>query len=257
MNSPLVSILVPVYNALPYLERCLNSIRHQTYRTFECILVNDGSTDESLALCRKAAAEDARFTVIDKANSGVSDARNAAMRLARGEYLQFVDSDDYLTADATETFVRTAEATGADLVLSRFYRVTAERTGVCGHIGTDGVMTRRELAEHMMEAPANYYYGVLWNKFYRRRLVEAHDIRCESGVAWCEDFLFNLEYIRYTRLVATVRKPLYHYIKREGSLANSVSLRSVLRMKRETFSCYRELYQALEDIAGQMEGVDG
>lgn len=246
MDAPMVSIIVPVYNVEQYLPRCLNSIRNQTWKDFECILVNDGSTDGSPELCRAAAAEDGRFRIIDQPNSGVSKARNAALEQARGKYLQFVDGDDYLTADATATFVRTAETTGADLVLSRFYRVADERTSVHGHIRTDGVMTRQELAERMMSAPANFYYGVLWNKFYRRQLVETHRIRFEPEVSWCEDFMFNLEYIRYARLVATVRKPLYHYIKRGDSLVNSVNLSRTIQMKKDTFACYKELYQALD-----------
>ena len=161
MNQPLVSIIVPVYNVAPYLEQCVESIRSQSYSNFQCFLVDDGSTDGSAALCDRAAAADSRFIALHKSNSGVSDARNQAMDLAEGKYLQFADGDDWLAPDATETFVRAAEITGCDLVVAHFYRVAGERQARRGHIKTGGVMTRREFAEQMVKAPANYYLSLI------------------------------------------------------------------------------------------------
>ena len=116
MNQPLVSLIVPVYNVEPYLPQCPESIRTQSYENFECLLVNDGSTDGSAGLCRRAAADDPRFLLLDKENTGVSDSRNRAMDLARGKYLQFADGDDWLAPGAMEAFVRTAECTGLSLI---------------------------------------------------------------------------------------------------------------------------------------------
>lgn len=248
MEQPLVSVIVPVYNVEPYLGMCLRSIQGQSYRNLEVVLVNDGSTDGSLSLCRAIEQADRRFLVVDKENSGVSDSRNVAMGLCTGKYLQFVDGDDYLAPGATETLVRTAETSGADLVISRFYRVSGDHKAIRGHIRTSGVMTRQEFAEHMMDAPANFYYGVLWNKLFRRTIVEAHHLRCERDVTWCEDFLFNMEYIRYARLIASVPDPTYYYVKRGDSLVMSqgASLRRTIEMKRSTFAYYKQLYQALD-----------
>lgn len=247
MPSPLVSLIVPVYNVALYLENCLDSIKAQTYREFEVLLVNDGSTDTSPDICRAYTRSDNRFRLIDKPNSGVSDSRNQALAQAGGKYLQFLDADDWLTPDAIETLVHTAESTGADLVLSHFYRVAGVRMVQRGHIKKEMVLTRQEFAEEMMKAPANYYYGVLWNKLYRRSIVEAHRLRCPVDVSWCEDFLFNLNYIEYIRLVATVPKPIYYYRKREDSLVNAqASLRRTVAMKRSTFEYYKELYQKLD-----------
>ena len=172
MEQPLISIIVPVYNAEPYLDNCLDSIAAQTWENLEVWLVDDGSTDASPALCDARAAADPRFHVLHQANAGVSAARNAALERATGRYLQFVDGDDYLPSTATERLVRTAGATGADLVIGRFWRVAGTRKALQGHIRRDGVFTRREFAEEMLKAPANFYYGVLWNKLYRRSIVE-------------------------------------------------------------------------------------
>lgn len=247
MREPLVTIVVPVYNVAPYLGQCLESIRAQTYPHFQCILVNDGSTDNSGAICRAAADRDSRFLLVERENAGVSQARNAALDLAEGEYLQFADGDDYLAPEATAAFVHTAQATGCDLAVSHFIRVAGQRQAQRGHIRTRGVMTRQEYAGHMVKAPANYYYGVLWNKFYRRSMVEAGHLRFQQDVAWCEDFLFNLDYIACARLIATIPQPLYYYRKREDSLVNTqTTLRRVIQTKKETFAAYKELYRQLD-----------
>lgn len=247
MTQPLVSLIIPIYNLAEYLPQSLDTVRNQSYENLEVILVNDGSTDASLEVCQEYVQMDKRFYLIDKPNSGVSDSRNQALDRAEGKYIQFLDGDDWLSPDATETLVHEAESTGADLVLAHFYRVVEERMAARGHIKTQRVLTRQEFAEEMMKAPANYYYGVLWNKLYRRSILEAHRLRFDSQVNWCEDFLFNLEYIEYARLVSAVPKPIYYYRKRESSLVTSqASLRRTIDMKIQTFDYYKELYQRLD-----------
>lgn len=247
MLQPLVSIIIPVYNLADYLPQCLDSVQGQSYENIQVLLVNDGSTDASLAICREYARRDSRFQLIDKANSGVSDSRNQALDRAEGKYIQFLDGDDWLTPDATEALVHAAESTGADLVLAHFYRVADERMAPRGHIKKERVLTRQEFAEEMMKAPANYYYGVLWNKLYRRSIIDSRRLRFDSQVNWCEDFLFNLEYIERVRLVSAVPKPIYYYRKRENSLVTSqASLRRTIAMKMQTFDSYKELYQKLD-----------
>ena len=129
---PAVSIIVPVYNAERTVGRCIESILNQEYTDFELLLVNDGSTDASGSLCDGYAAKDARIRVIHKKHGGVSAARNTALDLAQGTYLQFLDSDDWLTPDATSSLVRAAEDTRCDLIVADFYRVIGERVSQKG-----------------------------------------------------------------------------------------------------------------------------
>ena len=247
MERPLISVIVPVYNVAPWLERCLDSIAAQTWKNLEIWLVDDGSTDGSAALCAARAEKDPRFHLLRQENAGVSAARNLALDHAAGHYLQFVDGDDFLPPDATETLVRAASSTGADLVIGRFWRVAGGRSAVRGHIREDRVLTRQDYAEEMLKAPANFYYGVLWNKLYRRSIVEAGHLRCDPGVSWCEDFLFNLEYLRRARLIAACARPVYCYVKRPGSLVSTqLTPARTVEMKREVFAAYKNLYQALD-----------
>ena len=244
LMRPMVSIIVPIYNAENYLRRCVDSILNQEYTDFELLLVNDGSTDASGDICEEYGDQDPRVIVIQKENTGVSDSRNRALDRARGKYLQFLDSDDWITPDATRLFVRAAEEYGCDMVISDFYRVVGERLSPKGDIEEEGVLTREEFAAHMMENPADFYYGVLWNKLYRRDIVEEHNLRMDTDINWCEDFMFNLEYIRYAKVFYALHAPIYYYVKRKGSLASQgINISKTVKMKLNVFEYYNNFYK--------------
>lgn len=244
LMRPMVSIIVPIYNAEQYLRRCVDSILNQEYTDFELLLVNDGSTDASGDICEEYGDRDPRVIVIQKENTGVSDSRNRALDRARGKYLQFLDSDDWITPDATRLFVRAAEEYGCDMVISDFYRVVGERLSTKGDIEEEGVLTREEFAAHMMENPADFYYGVLWNKLYRRDIVEEHNLRMDTDINWCEDFMFNLEYIRYAKVFYALHAPIYYYVKRKGSLASQgINISKTVKMKLNVFEYYNNFYK--------------
>ena len=123
MSKPLVSIILPVYNAQNHIARCLESICAQSWQNIEVIVLNDGSKDQSLPVCEAFRAKDERIVLVDKANSGVSDTRNLGLKLASGKYVQFVDSDDYIDPDFTEHLVTAAEQNNADLVIAPYKMV--------------------------------------------------------------------------------------------------------------------------------------
>ena len=247
MAQPLVSIIVPVYNGEKTIERCLRSIQNQSYSNIEVLVVNDGSSDHTDRIIKKYAQRDSRFRYIEKENSGVSDSRNVAMEQAKGDYFQFVDGDDWLVKQATEEFVNTALTYGCDMVISDFYRVCGRRIYTKGHIDAGPVITRMKYAEYMMEAPANFYYGVLWNKFFRADIIRTFALKCSLQLDWCEDFQFNLEYLQYVGKVGVIRKPLYYYVKTKGSLVDTqVNFQQSIRTKRILFDHYRDLYKAID-----------
>lgn len=243
---PLVTLIIPIYNAERYLRRCLDSVAEQTFKDMEVLLMNDGSKDRSLEICREYEKKDSRFRVVDKKNTGVSDTRNLGMRMATGKYLQFMDSDDWLTPDASECLVTAAEEEQCDLVIADFYRVDGEHYIEKKHIKTEQVMSREEFAMEMADDPADFYYGVMWNKLYRRSIVEAHGLSCDASMNWCEDFLFNLHFIRHGSRFRALQKPIYYYMKRKGSLVATESLSvDAVRMKFELLESYKDLYQSM------------
>lgn len=247
--EPLVSIIVPVYNAENYLVRCVGSVLNQEYTNFELILVDDGSKDNSGAVCDSFAERDKRVRVIHKENTGVSDSRNRAIEQAKGKYLQFLDSDDWLTPEATKLFVRSAESSGCDMVIADFYRVSGDNLAHKGDIEKEGLLTRQEFAALMMENPADFYYGVLWNKLFKRELIERLNLRMDPEISWCEDFIFNLEYIRHCKSIYALQAPVYYYVKTKGSLVNSqgASINNTIRMKLNVFEYYNQFYKEVYD----------
>lgn len=246
MEQPLVSIIIPVYNAVPYLAACLESVRRQRYRSIEILLVNDGSSDASLHICDMYARVDDRIRVIDRPNSGVSATRNHAIARASGKYIQFVDSDDWLDVNATRLLVERAEEEQADLVIAHFCRVDGDKTSVYGFLDRTDLMDKHEFARHLMEEPANFYYGVMWNKLYRSDIIQTHNIRCNEAMHWSEDFLFNLEYIRHADRFCALQTPIYYYRKNDKSItASAMSLGNTLSTKRSLFGYYKALYTEL------------
>ena len=246
--NPTVSIIVPVYNAEATISRCIESIINQEYRDFELLLIDDGSTDSSGTICDRYAAEDSRIRLIHKENTGVSETRNMALDLACGTYLQFLDSDDWITPNATRLFVEEAERYHCDMVISDFYRVVGKRVAHKGDIDDDCVLTQEEFSAHMLQNPADFYYGVLWNKLYRRDIVEKYHLRMNPEISWCEDFMFNLEYIRHAEVFYALQVPVYYYVKTKGSLASQgMSISKTIKMKLMVFEYYNNFYKHVLD----------
>lgn len=263
MQKPLVSVIVPIYNAQNNIVRCVESIRRQTYENLEILLLNDGSKDVSYPVCEMLSKADARIVLIDKENSGVSATRNLGMRMARGKYLQFVDADDTLEPFATELLVQRAEDNNADLVIAAYNRIVpykpkkeakldpllpnkkkqlTEQLAKFQTFGflPMGFMTKEEFACGLMQEPASFYYGVMWNKLYRADLVRAHtDVRCSEEMTWSEDLYFNLTYIRYAERFFALTTPIYNYYDNPGSAVHLTKVRTAL------FSYYKELYEQL------------
>jgi len=249
-KQPKVSIIVPIYNAEKALRRCVDSILNQEFTDFEVLLINDGSKDSSGEICDQYAARDNRVRVVHKPNSGVSATRNLALDLAQGTYVQFLDADDWITPEATKLLVRTMEENDSDMVIADFYRVVGERLSRKGDIEEDRVLTRQEYAEHMMENPADFYYGVLWNKLYRRDIIEQYHVRMDEDVRWCEDFLFNMEYVLHADRICPLQVPLYYYVKTEGSLVSQINLSKIVKMKLMVFEYYNEFYKNVYEDGG-------
>ena len=273
-HVPKVSIIIPCYNAAkPWLRpssddldkkvqvtgadgkprtilhRCVDSVLGQDFKDFELILMDDGSQDETGAILDAYAAEDPRVTAVHKPNSGVSSTRNLALDLAKGEYVQFLDADDWIIPEATALFVHTLEDLHCDMVIADFYRVVGEHAAPKGDIGSGEVLTRQGYADEMMKNPADFYYGVIWNKFFRRSIIEKFHLRMDEDLNWCEDFIFVLEYVLHCDGIAPLRVPLYYYVKTDGSLVEtqSAGITSFVRMKMNVIEYYNEFYKQTYD----------
>lgn len=218
MNQNTISIIVPAYNIAPYLPRCLESLIVQTYRQLEIIVVDDGSTDETGAIIDDWAGKDSRIKAIHKENGGVSSARLAGIAAATGEWIGFVDGDDYAEPEMFAHLLKNAQEHGADISHCGYQMVFPD-----GHIDMYYNTGRKELFDHESGIQAlirgNYVEPGLCNKLFRRDVVLGFECSSmwDSSICYNEDLLMN--YILFDRAKRSVYEdiPFYHYMLRYGS----------------------------------------
>ena len=222
----MVSIIIPVFNAARCLPKCVKSVLSQTYTEFECILINDGSQDNSLSLCQYYAMKDSRVFVIDKENEGVDKARFDGLNHAKGEFVMFVDSDDWLEVHALEELVKPMCEFEADMVVGLmrgvynigcfFIRDWRNRTSKCSN--------RLILHEEMMKDYYISFFGInllpvsMCATLYRRSIINEAKLR-PSGLGFGEDLTFNMKLMPYVRRYYMIDKVIYNY--RKDSLGSS------------------------------------
>lgn len=208
MDRALVSIIIPVYNAEAFLPRCLDSVLAQTWRELEIILVDDGSADQSAAICREYRQRDARILVLEQENRGVSAARNAGLARAGGDYVTFLDADDWLEPEHIDLLVRSLEDHGADCAVCGYimeWPAGPEGRGVT----FSGVLTGAQALEKML-AP-ELFQGFLWNKLFRLDKVLEWALRMPEDLTHYEDVVFCAGYFARCNAVRVEGKTTYHY----------------------------------------------
>ena len=219
MENALISVIVPVYNTADYLHRSIESILNQTHRKLEIILVNDGSTDTSRQICDEFAKNDNRVIVIHQENAGVSAARNSGLDAAIGDWIGFVDSDDWIEPDMYEKLLQATVETGKYIAVCGFCKRHLDgQTENCTLEELSLDISKSEALEHIISG--RYYEGFMVNKIFHRRLFENHT-RFDTTLHFCEDLVLTLQLLLKTSGVACVPGCLYHYCIRENSTINS------------------------------------
>lgn len=218
MQEKIVSVIVPVFRAEKYLSRCLNSICAQTYCNLEIILIDDGSPDNSGIICDDYAAKDNRIRVIHKQNAGVSAARNDGLDVATGEFITFVDSDDYIAPEMYGTLVRMIESENADIAICGFAK---ERTpGKFESYWKEGISLTLSLQEQLECLLTNKYYCCSCGEMLFRSNVIS-EIRFDTTKKHNEDLLFIYEVMKSTRKAVYTSEPFYYYCNNQESATNT------------------------------------
>ncbi len=236
------SVIIPVYQAKAGLGRCVSSWLSQTREDFELILVDDGSTDGSAALCDELAKTDARIQVVHQENAGVSAARNAGVKRAKGEFLLFTDSDDYVASDYLEKMASLQADTDSDLVLCGYHHLYDG--GDIQKIPGDACLwALSDFSGDFLSLYGQGYLNMPWNKLYRRELAGTFDLSLSLG----EDLLFNLAYVRKCRRIAVLPEALCYYIQEEQKVTLSSRKREdrlmlARRVCDETERFYKETW---------------
>ncbi len=242
----LVSIIVPIYKVEKYLNRCIESIVNQTYKDIEIILVDDGSPDSCPEICDRWAEEDSRIQVIHKRNGGISDARNAGMKAAKGDYIAILDSDDYIEPVFIEYLYNALIETGADMAECR-YQICSEDSQQWNQRNitvTPVVQTGKEALRLFIEKKTFSNHRV-WDKLYRRELLEGEMF----AVGYMsQDILFSCSLFMKCKSIAVIDNVLYHWRTREGSASSTF-----IKQRIDSFEmCLRSL-EIIKEKAPELE----
>lgn len=213
-HEPLVSIVVPVYNASSHLELCVLTLVNQTYSNIEVLLINDGSSDASGELCAKLQGQFTQVRAFHGINQGVAEARNRGISESRGEFLQFVDADDLIDDRMTEVLIANQQQEDADLVICGYFEIDnssglSRRRQVSGR----AVLSKDELRDEFYDLRRAGMINSCWNKLFRLSLVSEHGLAFAHDLDYAEDALFCVEYLVLAETTVVVPDCLYHYVQ--------------------------------------------
>ena len=225
-----MSVIVPIYNVEKYLDQCIDSIVHQTYSNLEIILVDDGATDSCPQKCDLWKEKDNRISVIHKKNAGLGFARNSGLKIASGEYVMYVDSDDYLSSNMIERLIEVADNTKSDTVYCGLTRVYTDGTKVAiPAVYNNQTFERREIVDKVLlemvgsrpedQEDANLFMSV-WHALYSMEIIRKYAVRFPSErQIMCEDIIYHIDYLRRAKRVTYIADPLYFYRVNPKSLS--------------------------------------
>lgn len=236
------SLIVPAYNVEPFLPACINSLRNQTEREIEIVIVNDGSTDSTGQCAADFAARDTRIRVVNRPNGGLSAARNSGLQVAKGDYIIFLDSDDWAEPDLVSRMTETARATDADLVVAGCFvdvhdqaeRLISRSCQLPPHMVLDNNSgwPSQELTDEVVNL-----LGYAWNKIYRRDFLEYTAIAFEEGLSLIEDVVFNSAAIIRANRVAFLPSSHVHYVQRPRETLGTAVYSNYLDLRLRAIAC--------------------
>ncbi len=249
-KAPKLSILIPVYNVEPFLPLCLESVKNQTYKNFECILINDGSTDNSLNVIKKYAKDDKRFNIIDKKNSGYGASLNAGLKIAKGEYISIVEPDDFLNTKFLEKLLRND---GNDIIKCSFINFFGKTWKTApenvfhelrkGFPVNGTKIDPRKNQKIFLSDPS------IWSAIYKREMLEKNHIYfLETPGASYQDISFQFKAFASARTIFCMKDPLYYY-RRDNDSASVKSKEKINAVKAEFDEVDAFIDEELRNIA--------
>ena len=222
-NKPMISVIVPVYNVEKYIKKGIESLLAQSYQNIEIILVDDGSPDNSPMILDQYAKKDSRIRVLHQKNQGVSTARNNGIKITNGEYVLFVDCDDYVREDYVEYFYQLISKKSADMAIN--YDLFSALNPNHSHYEKIESKSREQIIEDIYLGKMNV---AVWNKIYKKSFLEKNNIRFNPKIWYGEGMLFNIECLSKTKKVAIGSKKVYYQVYNQNSAMRSFNMESNL-----------------------------
>ena len=247
--KPQISIIIPIYNSSDYLEKCLTSIQNQTFKEFEVLLVNDGSTDNSLTICKTFAKIDDKFKVFTQKNAGVSSARNNGLKNASGTYICFVDSDDWIEKDYCKILLEHIISNNCDLVMCGYITCFSRNHTIPDSNNLKRFITHKEIFESIKDYK-NVKSNILRNnvvcKLFKKNIINKNNIEFTKNFRIGEDLLFILEYQKHTNLALNIPDKLYYINRNNNNTSMTASYvknywEDLVLVKKKTFEINKDI----------------
>lgn len=244
MDPIFISIVIPIYNTGPFLKRCLDSLLELREKNLEFILVNDGSTDDSASICLAYLEKDKRFSYFYKSNGGLSSARNYGMKYAKGQYLAFLDSDDYLETTFSARLIAAINTHPVDIIgFGHFYEKGGKRSTVQSAFPKNRLIEKSEALEILKNSTWNLCLFFVWNRIFRREWLLENNIWFDETLLLAEDKSFNAETLLCAAQQYHLNEPLINYVFYENSLSQARFKPNLLQKYEAQFLALTKIYQ--------------
>ena len=259
-NSEIISVIIPVYNCSHFISRAIDSILSQTYDNYDLIIVDDGSTDNSLQVCKQYAAKNNRIRIFTQDNAGVASARNRGLKEVIGKYVFFLDSDDYLRDDCLELLYESRNSTGAQWVIGNISEIDTNGKILRDHVPLviNGIASDKSKILYENENANGYLLSYIyspegaqlitasWNKLYLFDIINKYNITFPTNMKYSEDIIFNLKYMRYIKKTLIINQPLLSYtVSNDGLSFSAIIANELLSIENRI---YEEFVKTLSDI---------
>lgn len=251
-----VSIVIPIYNAEKYVNKCIDSVVAQTYDNWEIILVNDGSTDNSKEICERYVEQDRRIKLVNQKNAGASAARNTGIDYIKGDYTFFLDADDYIERNMLERTVNKAQEGDYDIVIfnsNHWYENGTLVPSSQQHI-SERIDSKKHIIENIL-----IYGGVLWNKLIKSSLITENHLKLDTKLKASEDMYMTMHLINYGKNFVYINDKLYNYIIRENSLTRDDSPKKLVEYENNAMEgieqCMKYIDENMSDCSGELVKV--
>lgn len=245
MKNQLISIIVPIYNVENELKRCVKSLTNQTYKDIEIILVDDGSPDRCPQICDEFAGEDCRIRVIHKENGGLSDARNAGLRQAKGDYILYVDSDDYIEVDSCERFVKVLNEK-ADFIVGECKEIHTSYSKYQSHSNLENGKVYSSRNYIITSIQNDEWFAPAWLNMYKKSFLLNNGLYYKKGL-YFEDTEMLPRMCLAAKAIQYLQYPFYNYVIRDGSIMGSSSSEKKRNDSLEIYTEWAHIFQKIQD----------
>lgn len=262
-KNPKISVIVPMYNVEDYVGKCFESLRNQIFKDFEVLMINDGSPDKSADIAREFAAKDSRFRLIHRNNGGLSAARNTGIKFSRGEYLSFVDGDDFVSPTYLQTMYDAIKVTGADMAYCRYkFHFPKSGRNVAPPLRAKEKVRDNESAMKMLISDFIIHHYA-WNKLYKKSLFTDNNIRYLK--MYFEDISTTPRLLYYANKIAITADYSYYYVKRPGSIMATMNAQKIndyvgaygiMRNFYEQKNCYQKYRTRMRELGWRIKYIN-